>query len=89
MYVYTVHIESAISAIYGLRASTAFHSLLPPGQKQTVVEQMKVHGPRGQLELRSRNTHRLSVHLQELPVLHQPAGLRDQREDLQGKPIGG
>lgn len=59
-------------------------SLLPPGQQQAVIEQVQVHGLSGQLELGPGYAHHLSVHLQELTVFHQPAGLRDQREDLGG-----
>lgn len=44
---------------------------------------MEVHGLGGQLELGPRHCHHLGVYLQQLAVLHQPAGLRDEREDLQ------
>lgn len=44
---------------------------------------MEVHGLGGQLELGPRHCHHLGVYLQQLAVFHQPAGLRDQRKDLQ------
>lgn len=44
---------------------------------------MEVHGLGGQLELRPRHCHHLGVYLEQLAVFHQPAGLRDQRKDLQ------
>lgn len=59
--------------------------LLPPGQQQAVVKQVEVHWLGGQLEFWSRNAHHLGVHFQELTVLHQPAGLGDERKDLQRK----
>lgn len=44
---------------------------------------MEVHGLGGQLELGPRHCHHLGVYLQQLAVFHEPAGLRDQRKDLQ------
>lgn len=58
-------------------------SLLPPGQQEAVIEQVEVHRFDGELELWAGNVHHLSVHFQEFTVLHQPPGLRDQREYLQ------
>lgn len=57
--------------------------LFSPGQQEAVVEQVQVYWLGGQLEFGSRNTHGLHVHLQKFTVLHQPARLRNQREDLE------
>lgn len=64
-----------------------YHSLLLSGQQETVIEQVEVHRFGGQLELRPRNAHHLSVHFKELTMFHQPTGLRDERKNLQRKKI--
>lgn len=59
-------------------------SLLPPGEKQAVVEEVQVDGLAGQLQL-GRGCRGQRCQLHQLPVPHQPAGLGDQREDLGGQ----
>lgn len=61
----------------------SLYSLFPPGQQQGVIEQVEVHRFGWELELWAGNVHHLSVHFQELTMLHQPSGLRDQRKYLQ------
>lgn len=56
-------------------------SLLPPGEKQAVIEEVQVDRLAGQLQL-GRGGGRQWCQLHQLPVPHQPAGLRDQWEDL-------
>lgn len=58
-------------------------SLLPPGEQQAVVEEVQVDRLAGQLQL-GGGRGRQWGQLHQLPVPHQPAGLRDQREDLGG-----
>ena len=58
-------------------------SLLPPGEQQAVIEEVQVDRLAGQLQL-GRGHRGQGCQLHQLPVPNQPAGLRDQREDLGG-----
>ena len=77
-------IKLNLSKRYSLSLSVSLYSLLPSGEQQTVVEEVEVHRLGGQLQLGAGDAHGLGVHLQQLPVLHQPAGLGDEWEDLAG-----
>lgn len=58
-------------------------SLLPPGQQQAVIEEMQVDGLAGQLQLGGGRCGQWGQ-LHQFPMPNQPAGLRDQWEDLEG-----
>lgn len=74
--------EESLAPVY-LPTPDCPDSLLPPREQQAVIEEVEVDCLAGQLQL-GRGCCRQWCQLYQLSMPNQPAGLRDQRENLEG-----